>query len=120
MNELLKILLSLSISGTLLFLVLALSKRLFKNKISKIWQYYIWLIVVARFLLPFTPEINLVGNIFQQIENVIPQSKMKVNTENDVIDLTTYSDGDNPAVNQGKNPKHPKTSNGYADNAKCS
>lgn len=48
MNELLKILLSLSLSGTLLILVLFLGKPLIKNRLSKAWQYYIWLIVIAR------------------------------------------------------------------------
>lgn len=65
MNELLKIILSLSLSGALLILLLLLCKPLVKGKLSKRWQYYIWLIVVARLLLPFAPETNLMGMIFR-------------------------------------------------------
>ena len=55
MIELLKLLLSLSFSGTVLILILLLSRPLYRNRLSRQWQYYIWLIVVARMLLPFTP-----------------------------------------------------------------
>ena len=51
MNEILKIFLSLSLSGSLLILVLLLCRPLFKNKVSKSWQYYIWLVVIIRLLL---------------------------------------------------------------------
>lgn len=84
MNELLKILLSLSLSGSLLILVLLLCKPLFKAKISKRWQYYIWLVVIARLLLPFSSETNLVGSAFQQIDNAFSQT-----------DITTQSGHDN-------------------------
>lgn len=101
MNELLKVLLSLSISGTLLIFILILCNPLIKNKISKSWQYYIWLIVIARLLLPFTLETNLVGNVFQQIDNVIPQSEMIESPKQNVPDLPTYNESDYQNVNQG-------------------
>ena len=55
MIELLKLLLSLSFSGTVLILILLLSRPLYRNRLSRQWQYYIWLIVVARMLLPLYP-----------------------------------------------------------------
>lgn len=67
MNELLKIVLSLSLSGTLLFLIMLVLKPLYKNKLSKRWQYYIWLIVIARMLLPFTSGTTLVGSVFEYL-----------------------------------------------------
>lgn len=87
MNELLKILLSLSISGTLLILLLFLFKPLFKKKISKQWQYYIWLIVIARLLFPFAPEINLVGNLFQAIDNSVLQTENIMPSEQNSFNL---------------------------------
>lgn len=74
MNEILKIVLSLSLSGALLVLVLLLCKPLFRDRISKRWQYYIWLVVIARLLLPFTPETSPVGTLFQQVDHVIEQT----------------------------------------------
>lgn len=70
MNEVLKVFLSLSLSGTLLIIVLSLCKPLFKNRLSNQWQYYIWIIVIARLLLPFAPETNLMQNVFPKIDNI--------------------------------------------------
>ena len=52
MNEFIKILLSLSVSGALLLLLILGLKPLYKNKFGKRWQYYIWIVVALRFLLP--------------------------------------------------------------------
>lgn len=73
MNMVLKLFLSMSCSGALLILVLFLVKRFLKDKISKQWQYYIWLIVIIRLLLPFGAEINLMGKIYQVIDQAITQ-----------------------------------------------
>lgn len=67
MNEWLITFLSLSVAGTLLILVLFLLKPIYKNRLSHRWQYYIWLIVIARLLIPFAPETNLVSNLFSNI-----------------------------------------------------
>ncbi len=66
MNELIKVVISLSLSGSLLILVLLLGKPFLRDRISKRWQYYIWLVVIARLLLPFSPEKNLMGVLFEQ------------------------------------------------------
>lgn len=69
MNDILKIVFSLSLSGSLLIFVLFLCKPFYKNRISKRWQYYIWLVVVARLLLPFAPEQNLMGTLFDRTDS---------------------------------------------------
>lgn len=74
MNEILKIVLSLSFSGSLLILVLLLCKPLFRNRISKRWQYYIWLVIIARLLLPFAPETSPVGTLFHKVDRIIVQA----------------------------------------------
>ncbi len=79
MNEFMKILLSLSVSGTLLLLLIWGLKPLYKNRFCKRWQYYIWIIVVLRFLLPFTPDTTIVGSLFEKpgktaVKNEIPAS----------------------------------------------
>lgn len=65
MNEFLKQLLLLSLSGSLLFLLLLLFKRLYKDRLSKRWQYYIFLTVTLRFLLPFAPDAALASVLLQ-------------------------------------------------------
>ena len=79
MNEFMKILLSLSVSGALLLLLILGLKPLYKNKFSKRWQYYIWIVVALRFLLPFTPDTTIIGSLFEKfdtaaITNEIPTS----------------------------------------------
>ena len=55
----------MSFSGTILILALLVGKRFWQDKISRQWQYYVWLIVIARLLLPITPGESLVGNLFR-------------------------------------------------------
>ena len=74
MNVALKIFLSMSFSGGLLILALLLGKRFLKDKISRQWEYYIWLIVLLRLLLPFGPEVSLMGKAYQAVDQVISQA----------------------------------------------
>ena len=74
MSAVLKIFLSMSCSGSLLILALLFGKQFLKDKISRQWQYYIWLVVVLRLLLPFGPEVNLLGKSYQAVDQVITQA----------------------------------------------
>ncbi len=74
MNAVLKIFLSMSFSGSLLILALLFGKQFLKNKISRQWQYYIWLVVVMRLLLPFGPEVSLMGTAYQAVNQAISQA----------------------------------------------
>ena len=47
---------SLSLSASAISLLILLTKPLYKKKLTKAWQYYIWLVVAARLLVPFSPE----------------------------------------------------------------
>ncbi len=50
----------LSILGSILSIIVLSINLMIKNKVSKSWQYYIWLIVILRFLIPIFPKINYV------------------------------------------------------------
>lgn len=95
MNDIFKIFLSLSLSGSLMILILFLCRHFWKDKVSKQWQYYIWLIVIGRLLLPFAPETNLMGNLFQiadrtfQTETVLQQQEPLQTSENGPADIIT-------------------------------
>jgi len=78
-NEFMKVLLSLSVSGTLLLLLILGLKRFYKNKCSRCWQYYIWIIVALRFLLPFAPSTTIVGNLFEKFDTKLIESESLVN-----------------------------------------
>ena len=74
MNDIFKVFISMSLSGSLLILALLVLRHFLKSKISRQWQYYIWLIVIARLLLPFAPDTNLLGSIFQTAGQTIAQT----------------------------------------------
>lgn len=104
MNEVLKLFLSLSVSGSILALGLFAIKPLIKNRLSKHWQYYIWLVVILRFLIPFTPEVSVVGSFFGYLENdvaappaVVKQERFPVQTEHNSDMQTALPVAENPA-----------------------
>ena len=79
MNEFVKILLSMSVSGTLLLLLILGLKPLYKNKFSKRWQYYIWIVVALRFLLPFTPDTTIIGSLFEKFDTTAITNEIPTN-----------------------------------------
>ena len=68
MTEGLKIILSLSLSGSLVIGAVWLLGRLFRGRVSRRWQYYIWLIAVLRLLLPFGPESSPAEELTLRVE----------------------------------------------------
>lgn len=109
MNDVLKIFLSMSLSGSLLIIILFGGKHFLKDRVSRQWQYYIWLIVIARLLLPFAPETNLMGTLFQTIDHRIVQFDMvqpsKQNQANFAnIPDTLPVDGEQENVKQTETP----------------
>lgn len=72
MNELFIRCLSLSLSGLILALVLLALKPLLRDRTSKAWQYYIWLIVIIRLLVPYSPSILNIEQLYQHVD--IPSS----------------------------------------------
>lgn len=66
MNEILKIYLSVSVSASFLILFLMVCRPLYQKRFSRRWQYYIWLVVIVRLVLPWNPGNGLVGQFFQE------------------------------------------------------
>jgi len=106
MNAVLKIFLSMSFYGSLLILALLFGKQFLKNKISRQWQYYIWLVVVLRLLLPFGPEVSLMGKAYQAVDQAISQTVPLPPQQN--------APGDNPAPAVGAE-QHNEPVNSPAD-----
>ena len=105
MNMVLKVFLSMSFSGALLILALFYGERFLKHKISRQWQYYIWLIVILRLLLPFGPETNLMGKTYQAVDEAITQNtslseaQEPVNAPGNVLPPAVGSEPDNENTN---------------------
>ncbi len=106
MNAALKIFLSMSFSGGLLIMALILGKRFLKDKISRQWQYYIWLVVVLRLLLPFGPEVSLMGKAYQAVDLAIsqvaplpPQQQLPANAPGGNLSPAVGTEQDSEPVN---------------------
>lgn len=67
MHNLLLLWLSLSLSGSMVIVMIFLLKP-FLRRFSKTWQYYIWLLAILRLLIPFSPNVSSVGDLFHQVE----------------------------------------------------
>lgn len=59
MSDAFRAVVSMSLSGSIVGLILFALKPVLKNRLSKQLQYYLWLIVIAQFLLPFSWELSL-------------------------------------------------------------
>ncbi len=64
MNEPMKMLLSLSLSGSILAILILAMKPLMKDKLAKSVQYYLWLVVLLRLVLPFSFEESVMNRVF--------------------------------------------------------
>ena len=85
MNAALKTVLSLSLSGSLMISILYLLRPLYKDRFCKCWQYYIWIAVIARLLLPIAPEANLMGALFQEVEKSTEMTAVVFSPRQDAV-----------------------------------
>lgn len=71
MNDVTKIVLSMSLSGSIISLLMLSIGFYLRAKISQTWHYYIWLIVIFRLLVPFTLKISIFSQFCEQSEDNI-------------------------------------------------
>src|SRR5659263_15296 len=64
LNEIIKLILSLSLSGSILAVLIFAVKPFMKHKLSKSIQYYIWIVVLLRFIVPFSFEGSIMNDVF--------------------------------------------------------
>lgn len=64
-ENILNLLISLSISGSILFGIWRFVRCFLKEKYSRRLQYYLLLVVLLRFVLPFSPNESIVGKLFR-------------------------------------------------------
>lgn len=98
----------MSVSGSLFILILLLGKRFFKNTFSRQWQYYVWLIVVLRLLLPFGLEINLMGSVYQVFDRTIMQALPTAGQQNlrqDAADFAVHSENMAQEIQKADQPE---------------
>lgn len=111
MNALLIRYLSLSVSGLILALILFFLKPLLKDRISKTWQYYVWIIVIIRLLVPYSPYILNIDKLYQHTDNPVAiQEETKSNqyspTVNNILISSQSAQETDSAVPSGEKTRH--------------
>jgi len=56
-------LISMSLSGAIVTVILLALKPLTRKRLSQRWQYYVWLLVVLRLLLPLSPTVTVPSGV---------------------------------------------------------
>ncbi len=72
LSNTMKMILSLSISGGVLALGLFALKPVIRNRLSKRFQYYVWLIVLLRLVLPLSLEWDIMSTLFTAVPKNAP------------------------------------------------
>lgn len=70
MTQLFTVVLSLSVSGALVGLLVLLFRPIYGRIFSKRWAYYLWLLVIARMLLPIHADVNLMEYLSENLATV--------------------------------------------------
>lgn len=65
MSDFIKVILAMSLSGTFLILLLFVTQLFTRKIFSKAWHYYVWIIVVARLIIPISPNFGFLNVMFQ-------------------------------------------------------
>lgn len=101
MNEVLAVILSMSLSGGIVIIMLYLVLLLFGKKLCRQWQYYIWLIAIIRLLLPFAPQQNLMNALFQSVKPSISsiESSSLEELQNEQTPTKDFKTNINPSEN---------------------
>ncbi|MBD5518501.1 MAG: M56 family metallopeptidase [Lachnospiraceae bacterium] len=63
MEQIFRVILSLSISGGMVGLLILLFRPVSRRFFAKKWTYYLWLLVLVRLLVPIHADINLMGQL---------------------------------------------------------
>jgi bla regulator protein BlaR1 len=91
MNQLVwifKEVLYLSVFADILILLILLVKKIFKKTLSPKWHYYIWILLLIRLMVPYTPESSFsIYNLFYQAAEWV---NIPVNEINNPLQNITY------------------------------
>lgn len=99
----LSLLLHLSLWGSIMILLIFFICLLLHKKVSSQWQYYIWIIVMIRLLLPVTPEINLPSGSDRQTHDSPQMSQSNSNQTNAFIASSISKDAAPAPATQSQN-----------------
>lgn len=97
MNDILRIIISLSISGSFMALLLLIGKPVFTKHLSKSCYYYIWFLVLFRLVIPFSVNQSIMNQIFNNVSYPYTNSVKIINNtieQGNLEHITNSKNGD--------------------------
>lgn len=82
MSDIMKLILSLSLSGSILAGFLFVMKPFIKHKLSKSIQYYIWIVVLLRLVVPLSFDGSIMNNVFYGDQSLAPTVSLTESSTN--------------------------------------
>lgn len=114
LGELFRLVVSLSIMGSVLALGIGLIKLFFRQKLSANWHYYIWFLLIVRLLIPFSPQSTLsVFNVLPHgmpalsLPQILNEAPSTLPPSKSVTTPPTSMVGNTPTVDQTTNASSP-------------
>ena len=108
MSELMRTLISMSLSGAIVTVVLLVMKPLTRKHLSQRWQYYVWLLVVLRLLLPLAPTVTVpsgtLPSVLTRSAPSVTTSAPTTTTPVNAVPGTALPTGE-PATSTGTSPQ---------------
>ena len=96
-NLLFKAILLSSAMGSFLVVIIILIKKLFKNKLSASWHYYIWVLLILRLAIPYSYQSPLsIFNIFTKTLSNTQVSLNIPNIKNSSVKSNVNNNNNNP------------------------
>ncbi len=80
--SILSLILSMSAAGGLMIILTFTVNLMFYKKANFKWHYYIWIIALTRLLLPFSPEVNLMAYLGENISHLTQTEISNFNSTN--------------------------------------
>lgn len=103
MNDIIKLVLSLSLSGSILALLVFMLKPIIKNKISKSMQHLLWVVVIFRFLIPLSFEGSIINELFYRSDKACSHISSKHTEIQNVGQIDKNLDSSNPNYSNDSN-----------------
>ncbi|HEY5587033.1 MAG TPA: M56 family metallopeptidase [Ruminiclostridium sp.] len=117
LNEIFFYVVSLSLMGSILAIGLLIIKSLFRQKLGANWHYYIWIVLILRLMVPFTPSTPIsVLNLIPGYHHVIDLTKPPTTSINGINSASVIQSNDNisetptEASNSIQNAQQPQVS----------
>jgi beta-lactamase regulating signal transducer with metallopeptidase domain len=110
MNEIVKVVLSLSMSGSILAMIILATKPFISRKLSKSIQYYLWMIILLRLTLPFSFESSIMNGLFfgnqQAVVTTAEEQRPLVSIDKNVSKSTNVQKNTVSSINKGDSKKY--------------